>query len=118
LVNKDTYRPPRGVPEPRLVLRSEGMVRTIYPRGRREFVPQGELPHREGGRHVGLGSGEFARHSFARGQYEYGGNYRSFRPRGATSHGLPFVVRVVVHVRNRMSVSLRGGGGKLGNLKP
>jgi hypothetical protein len=29
--NKDRYRPSRGVPEPKLVLRGEGMVRTIYP---------------------------------------------------------------------------------------
>jgi hypothetical protein len=39
LANKDRYRPSRGVPEPRLVPRGEGMVRTIHPRGRREFVP-------------------------------------------------------------------------------
>jgi hypothetical protein len=49
------------------------MVRTIYPRERCEFVPRGEPPHREGGRHVGFGRGEFAGRSFARGQYEYGG---------------------------------------------
>jgi hypothetical protein len=79
LANKDRYRPSRGVPEPGLVLRGEGMVRTIYPRERREFVPRGEPPHREGGRRVGLGRGEFAGRSFARGQYEYGGNDRSFR---------------------------------------
>jgi hypothetical protein len=42
-------------------------------------VPRGEPPHREGGRHVGLGRGEFAGRSFARGQYEYGGKDRSFR---------------------------------------
>jgi hypothetical protein len=46
LANKDRYRPSRGVPEPRLVPRGECMVRTIYPRGRREFVPRGEPPHR------------------------------------------------------------------------
>jgi hypothetical protein len=79
LANKDRYRPSRGVPEPRLVTRGEGMVRTIYPRERREFVPRGVPPHREGGRHVGFGCGEFAERSFARGQYEYGGNDRSFR---------------------------------------
>jgi hypothetical protein len=79
LANKDRYRPSRGVPKPRLVSRGEGMVRTIYPRERREFVPLGEPPHREGGRHVGLGRGEFAGRSFARGQYEYGGNDHSFR---------------------------------------
>jgi hypothetical protein len=70
---------PRLVPETRLVPRGEGMVRTIYPRQRCELVPQGEPPHREGGRRVGFGRGEFAGRSFARGQYEYGGNDRSFR---------------------------------------
>jgi hypothetical protein len=79
LANKDRYHPSRGMPEPRLVPRGEGMVRTIYPRERREFVPQGEPPHREGDRRVGFGSGEFAGRSFARGQYEYGGNDRNFR---------------------------------------
>jgi hypothetical protein len=54
-------------------------VRTIYPRERREFVPRGEPPHREGGRRVGIGRGEFAGRSFARGQYEYGGDDRNFR---------------------------------------
>jgi hypothetical protein len=79
LANKGMYRPSRGVSEPRLVPRGEGMVRTIYPRERREFVPRGEPPHREGGRHVGFERGEFAGHSFARGQYEHGANDRSFR---------------------------------------
>jgi hypothetical protein len=79
LANKDRYRASRGVPEPRLVPRGEGMVGTIYPRERREFVPRGEPPYREGSRCVGLGRGEFAGRSFARGQYEYGGNDCSFR---------------------------------------
>jgi hypothetical protein len=79
LANKDRYLPSRGVPKPRLVPRCEGMVRTIHPRGRREFVPQGDPPHRERGRRVGFGRGGFAGRSFARGQYEYGGNDRSFR---------------------------------------
>jgi hypothetical protein len=79
LANKDRYHPSRGVPEPRLVPRGECMVRTIYPRERREFVPWGEPPHREGGRRVVFGRGEFAGCSFARGQYEYGLNNRSFR---------------------------------------
>jgi hypothetical protein len=88
LANKDKYRPSHGVPEPRLVPRGEGMVRTIYPRERLEFVPRGEPPHREGGRRVGFGCGEFAGRSFARGQYEYGGNDRTFRsPRGCV--GVP-----------------------------
>jgi hypothetical protein len=79
LANKDRYCPSRGVPEPRLVPRGEGMVRTIYPRERREFVPQGEPPHREGGRRVGFECGEFVGRFFARGQYEYGGNGHYFR---------------------------------------
>jgi hypothetical protein len=60
LANKDRYRPSRVVPEPMLVLRGEGMVRTIYPLERCDFVPRGEPPHREGGRRVGFGCGEFA----------------------------------------------------------
>jgi hypothetical protein len=79
LANKDRYRPSRGVPELRLEPRGEGMMRTIYLRGRREFVRQGEPPHREGGRRVGFGHGEFAGRSFACGQHEYGGKDRSFR---------------------------------------
>jgi hypothetical protein len=55
------------------------MEHTIYPRERREFVPRCEPPHKEGGRHVGFGRGEFAGRSFARDQYEYGGNDDSFR---------------------------------------
>jgi hypothetical protein len=39
VANKDRYRPSRGVPEPRLVPRGEGMVCTNYHRERREFVP-------------------------------------------------------------------------------
>jgi hypothetical protein len=67
LAKNDRYCPSRGVPEPRLVLRGEGMVRNIYPRERREFVPRGEPPHREGSRRVGFGRGEFAGRFFARG---------------------------------------------------
>jgi hypothetical protein len=55
------------------------MLRTIYPRERREFVPRGEPPHREGGRRVGFGCGGFVGCSFARGQYEYKGNDYNFR---------------------------------------
>jgi hypothetical protein len=39
LANKDRYHPSRGVPEPRLVPRGEGMVHTIYPQERCELVP-------------------------------------------------------------------------------
>jgi hypothetical protein len=79
LANKDRYRPSRGVPAPRLVARCQGVVRTIYPRERHEFVPGGEPLHREGGRSVGFGCVEFTRHSFAHGQYKYEGNDCSFR---------------------------------------
>jgi hypothetical protein len=96
LANKDRYRPSSGGPEPWLVPRGEGMVRTIYPRGRREFVPRGEPPHRECGRRVGFGRGEFAGRSFARGQYEYGGNDHSFRSQRSYGPWSPFVVRVVL----------------------
>jgi hypothetical protein len=96
LANKDRYRPSRGVPEPRLVPRGKGMVRTIYPRERHEFVHRGEPPHKEGGRCVEYGRGEFAGHSFAHDQYEYGGTIAALSPRGATGHSLPFMVRVVL----------------------
>jgi hypothetical protein len=96
MANKDRYRPSRGVPKRSLVPRGEGMVRTIYPQERREFVPRGEPPHREGGRRVRFGRGEFVGHFFTRGQYEYGGKITVLGPRGATGHGLPFVVRVVL----------------------
>jgi hypothetical protein len=96
LANKDRYRPSRGVLAPRLVPRGEGMVHTICPRKRCEFVPRGEPPHREGGRHVGFGHGEFAGRSSARGQYEYGGTIAALGPRGATDHCLSFMVRVVL----------------------
>jgi hypothetical protein len=62
----------------------------------REFVPRGEPPHREGARRVGFGHGEFAGRSFACGQYNYGGNDRSFRSQRSYGHGLPFVVHVVL----------------------
>jgi hypothetical protein len=89
MTNKDRYRPTRGVPEPRLVPRGEGMVHTIYPWERREFVPRGDPPHREDGRHVGFGHGEFAGRSFARGQYKYGGMIAVLDPRGATATDSP-----------------------------
>jgi hypothetical protein len=75
MANKDRYHPSRGVPKPRLVPRGQGVVRAIYPRERREFVPRGEPPQRDGGRRVGFRLGEFAGRSFARGQYEYGGEH-------------------------------------------
>jgi hypothetical protein len=81
VANKDRYCPSHGVPEPRMVPRSEGMVHTIYPLERREFVPQGEPPQSDGGRRVGSGCGEFVGHSFTRGQYEYGGMIAVLGPR-------------------------------------
>jgi hypothetical protein len=79
MANKDRYLPSRGVPGPRMVPRDEGLVYTVQRQGRQEFVPRGVPPQRDGGRHVGFGRGEFAGHSFTRGQCEYGGNDRSFR---------------------------------------
>jgi hypothetical protein len=64
--NKDRYHPSCGVLEPRLVPRGVGMVRTIYPRERREFVPRGHIEKVVGV--LGLGV-EFVGHSFAHGQY-------------------------------------------------
>jgi hypothetical protein len=60
------------------------------------FVLRDEPPHREGGRRVGFGHGDFAGRSFARGQYEYGVTIAALGPRGATGHGLPFVVHVAL----------------------
>jgi hypothetical protein len=67
MANKDRYCPSRGVPEPHIVPRGEGVVHTIYPRERREFVPQGEQPQRNCGRRVGFEGGEFVGRSFTRG---------------------------------------------------
>jgi hypothetical protein len=72
------------------------MVRTIYPRERREFVPRGEPPHREGGRRVGFGRVKFAGRSFACGQYEYGGNDHSFRSQRSYRPQSPLRVHVVL----------------------
>jgi hypothetical protein len=94
MANRDRYRPSRGVPEPRMVSISEGVVRTIYPRERREFVPQVMPPQRDGGGHVGFGRGEFARCSFACGQYEHVGNNRSFRSQRSYGPWSHIVVRV------------------------
>jgi hypothetical protein len=82
--NKDKYRPSCGVPEPRIVPRGEGFVYIVPRQGRREFVPRGVPPKRDGGRCVGFGCGEFARHYFTHGKYKYGGTIAALRPRGAT----------------------------------
>jgi hypothetical protein len=44
MVNKDRYCLSLGVPEPRLVPRGEGVVCTIYPEERCEFVARSEPP--------------------------------------------------------------------------
>jgi hypothetical protein len=41
MANKDRYRPSRGVPEPRMVPKGEGVGYTIPRQSRREFVPRG-----------------------------------------------------------------------------
>jgi hypothetical protein len=59
-------------------------------------VPRGEPPHREGGRRVGFGRGEFVGRSFVVAKTSMGETITALGPRGATVHGLPFVVRVVL----------------------
>jgi hypothetical protein len=94
LSNKDRYRHSRGVLEPRFVMRGEGMVCTTYPQERREFVPRGEPPHREGGRRVGFGHGELLDVFLLVANTSMGRTIAVLGPRGAMGHGLPFVVRV------------------------
>jgi hypothetical protein len=53
------YRPSRGVSEPRVVSRGEGVVRTISTWARCEFPTLGVPPQRDSGRRVGFGCGEF-----------------------------------------------------------
>jgi hypothetical protein len=96
LANKDTYCPSRGVPEPRLVPSGEGMVHTIYPRRRREFVPRGDPLHSEGGRRVGFGPGEVCWTFLCSWPIPVWGNDRSFRSQRSQDHDLSFVVRVVL----------------------
>jgi hypothetical protein len=96
LSNKDWYHPSRGVPEPRLVPSGEGMVCTIYPQERREFVPRGEPPHREGSRCVGFGVVSLLDVPLLVANTSMGGMIAVLGPRRATGHGLPFVVRVVL----------------------
>jgi hypothetical protein len=66
------------------------MVRNIYPHERHEFVPPGEPPHKDGGKRVGFGRGEFAGCSFPRGQYDYGGDDRSFMSQRSYGPRSPF----------------------------
>jgi hypothetical protein len=96
LTNKDRYRPSRGVPEPRLVPRGEGMVRTIYPQERREFVPRGEPYIEKVVGMLGLGVVSLLDVPLLVADTSMGGMIAGLGPRGATGHGLPFVVRVVL----------------------
>jgi hypothetical protein len=96
LANKDRYRPSRGVPEPRLVPRGEGMVRTIYPQERREFVPRGEPYIEKVVGMLGLGVVSLLDVPLLVADTSMGGMIAGLGPRGATGHGLPFVVRVVL----------------------
>jgi hypothetical protein len=77
-------------------MRAEAMVHTIYPRERREFVPRGEPPYREGGRRVGLGVVSLLDVPLLVANTSMGGTITALGPRGATGHGLPFVVRVAL----------------------
>jgi hypothetical protein len=72
------------------------MVHTIYPRERREFVPRGQPPYREGGRRVGLGVVSLLDVPLLVANTSMGGTITALGPRGATGHGLPFVVRVAL----------------------
>jgi hypothetical protein len=78
------------------VPRGERMVRTIYPRERREFVPRGEPPHREGVGVLGLGMVSFLDVPLLVANTSMGGTIAVLGPRGAMGHGLPFVVLVVL----------------------
>jgi hypothetical protein len=97
LANKDRYRPFRGVPEPRLVPRGEGMVRTIYPRERGVSLCL-EVSH-----HIekvvgmlGLGMVSLLDVPLLVVNTSMVGMITSLGPKGATVHGIPFVVRVVL----------------------
>jgi hypothetical protein len=96
MANKDRYHPFCGVLESRVVARGEAMVRTICPRERHKFPRWGVLPYRDSGRCVGFEHGEIAGCSFNRGQYEYGGTIAALGLKGATSHRLHLVVRIVL----------------------
>jgi hypothetical protein len=96
MANKDWCRPSRGVPEPRLVPRGEGMVCTIYPRERSELCL--EVSH-----HIenvvgvlGLGVVSLLDVPSLIANTSMGGVIAVLGPRGATGHCLPFVVRVVL----------------------
>jgi hypothetical protein len=96
LANKDRYHPSHGVPKPRLVPRSEGMVRTIYPRESVSLCL--EVSH-----HIekvvgvlGLGVVSLLDVPLLVANTSMEGMITVLGPRGATSHGLPFVVLVVL----------------------
>jgi hypothetical protein len=96
LANKDRYHPSRGVLAPKLVPRGEGMVHTIYPRERREFVPRGEHHIEKVVDVSGLGMVSLLDVPLLMANTSMGGTIAALGPRGATGHGLPFVVRVVL----------------------
>jgi hypothetical protein len=60
------------------------MVRTIYPHERREFVPRGEPPHREGVGVLGLGVVSLLNAPSLMANTSMGGTITTLRPRGTT----------------------------------
>jgi hypothetical protein len=96
LANKDRYHPSRDVPEPRLVPRGEGMVRTIY-------LERGVSLCLEVSQHIenvvgvlGLGMVSLLDVLLLVANTSMGGTIAALGPRGATGHGLPFVVHIVL----------------------
>jgi hypothetical protein len=59
-------------------------------------VPRGKPPHRECGRRVGFGRVSLFDVPSLVANMSMGGMIAALGPRGATSHGLPFVVCVVL----------------------
>jgi hypothetical protein len=93
LANKDRNRPSRGVHEPRLVSRGEDKVRIIYPLGGVSLCL--EVSHHIA-KVVGvLGFGVVSLLDIPSlvDNTSMGGTIAALGPRGATSHGLPFVVQ-------------------------
>jgi hypothetical protein len=94
LANKDRYLPSRGVPEPRLVLRGEGMVRTIYPRESLCLEVSHHIEKVVG--MLGLGMVSLLDVPSLVANTSMGGTIAALGPRGATGHGLSFLIRVVL----------------------
>jgi hypothetical protein len=110
MANKDRYRPSRGVPEPRVLPRSEGVVHAVPSWRDRGFPTRGAQSFRFRGRgddrfgsfglgacdgYVQSGGGMFAGLSLTRDQYEFGRGC-CFESRGATDYVFPFVVLVLL----------------------